>query len=163
MGVAEFYKENSSTYENPHELIIHSHLNQLIKSKDISQGKILDLCCGTGQVTNLLKSKGFRQITGIDPYTNVEYQKRTNCRAYNFDFRYIAQKGLPEKYDTIICSFALHLCPESLLPQVLWSLSQSCKKLIIISPNKKPDIKVFFEEIKVIKEQRVFSKVYKAL
>lgn len=163
MGVDRFYQENSNTYENPHEPIIHSHLNQLIRTGDISQGKILDLCCGTGQVTNFLKTKGFRQITGVDPYTNIEYQKRTNCRAYNFDFRYIAQKGLPEKYDVIICSFALHLCPESLLPQVLWALSQSCKKLIIISPNKKPKIKVFFEETNAVKDQRVFSKVYKAI
>lgn len=163
LGVAGFYKENSETYENPHEPIIHSHLEQLIRSKMIKQGSILDLCCGTGQVTTFLKSKGFRDITGIDPYTNIEYQKRTNCRAYNFDFKYIAQKGLPRKYDTIICSFALHLCPESLLPQVLWSLSQSCETLILISPNKKPVINVFFEEKRIIKSQRVFSKVYKVI
>lgn len=162
MGVEQFYKKNANTYENPHEPIIKSHLNQLIRSGELSRGKVLDLCCGTGQVTKHLQSQGFRDISGIDPFTNVEYQKRTNCRAYNYDFRYIAQKGLREKYDTIICSFALHLCPESLLPQVLWSLSQSCKKLIIISPNKKPEIKVFFRETKMIKEQRVFSKVYES-
>lgn len=160
IGVEAFYKKNADTYENPHEPIIHSHLNQLIKNKTINNGRILDLCCGTGQVSLFLKKQGFRNIEGVDPFTNMEYQKRTDLKAYSFDFKYIATKGLPKQYDTIICSFALHLCPESLLPQVLWQLSEATKTLIIISPNKKPDIGFPFSLVKEQKEQRVFCKIY---
>lgn len=162
-GVEKFYQDNAETYENPHEPIIHAHLNSCIRDKSLKNGRILDLCCGTGQVTKLLQKNGFRNIEGIDPFTNLEYQKRTGCVAYNFDFKYIATKGLPKQYDTIICSFALHLCPESLLPQVLWQLGESCKTLIILSPNKKPEIGFPFELVSNKKEQRVFTKIYQRI
>lgn len=161
LGVENFYKKNASTYENPHEPIIHSHLERCIRNGYISNDGILDLCCGTGQVTSFLQKRGFRNIEGIDPFTNIEYQKRTGCKAYNFDFKKIAVKGLDKNYKTIVCSFALHLCPESLLPQVLWQLGQSCEKLIIISPNKKPVIGFPFSIEKEFKDQRVFTKIYK--
>lgn len=161
LGVENFYKKNASTYENPHEPIIHSHLERCIRNGYISNDSVLDLCCGTGQVTSFLKQRGFRNVEGVDPFTNIEYQNRTGCKAYNFDFKKIAVNGLPKKYKTIICSFALHLCPESLLPQVLWQLGEACEKLIIISPNKKPVIGYPFSVENEFKEQRVFTKIYK--
>ena len=42
------------------------------------------------------------------------------------------------QYDSVICSFALHLCPESMLPTVLWNLSEVSDTLVVISPNKRP-------------------------
>ena len=163
LGVEAFYKKNSDSYENPHEKIVHYLLDIANKKGHIGKTKILDLCCGTGQVSNHLKKIGYSNIVGCDPFTNIEFQKRTNLKAYNYDFRYIAMKGLSEKYSTIICSFALHLAPASLLPQLLWQLSQSCEKLIIISPNKKPEIKNHFIEVDSFKDNRVICKIYESV
>jgi hypothetical protein len=44
-------------------------------------------------------------------------------------------------FDTIVCSYALHLAEESILPDLFWNLSLISKFLIIISPNNKPTLK----------------------
>lgn len=46
---------------------------------------------------------------------------------------------LKEEFDTVICSFALHLCEESMLPMLLWKLKEITSTLIVISPHKRPD------------------------
>ena len=45
-----------------------------------------------------------------------------------------------QKYDTIVCSYALHLCDSSKLPIVIYQLSLITNRLIVISPHKKPKI-----------------------
>lgn len=165
MGIENFYKSNADSYENPHERIIQTHLLSLIKNKTLTRNqKILDLCCGTGQVTSFLNKQSFHFIEGCDPYTNIEYQKRTNKKAYNFNFKQIGTGSISnKKYDVVICSFALHLCDKNLLPQVLFQLSLISKKLIIITPHKKPNIDVYWTEDKSYKINRVTTKVYSNL
>lgn len=161
-GVDGFYRENASTYENPHEAIIHSHLIHLERNGFIKNTSLLDLCCGTGQVSNFLKKRGYRKISGCDPYTNLEYTKRTGLKAFNFDFMKISCGALKgQKYDYVICSFALHLCPISILPNVLYALSEVAEKLIVISPHKKPEINQYWEEEHRFVSERVTTRVFK--
>jgi hypothetical protein len=54
-------------------------------------------------------------------------------------FKDIVNKGLPSyNFSCIICSFALHLCQPSMLPDLLWRLSEKSNFLVIISPSKFP-------------------------
>ena len=133
-GVDNYYKNNANTYGNPHIEIIHSLVNDIIS--DLRGLKLLDLCCGTGEITNILHDEN---IKGLDPYTFEVYMQRTNKYCYPFSFKDIAMGKLTENFDVIICSFGLHLCEKSLLPVVLWQLSRISDILIVITPNKNPD------------------------
>lgn len=137
VGVDEYYKENAYTYINPHEDIVHNLLDKAIENKLIGK-KVLDLCCGSGEVSRHLK-KIDCQIVGVDPYTYDSYQLKTGNKVLPYSFIDIALGKITEKFDTIICSFALHLCPKSLLPNLLWNLGQISNTLIVISPNKNPN------------------------
>lgn len=135
LGVEKYYMNHGEDYKNPHEKIIQRLVNEAILRNFVGD-KVLDLCCGSGEVTAVL---GDREITGVDPFTEVAYFKRTGRELLVLDFQDISNGKLVENYDTVICSFAMHLCPKSLLPSLLWQLGQISKTLIIITPNKKPN------------------------
>lgn len=143
LGVKQFYLKNGNTYRNPHEEIITKLINKA-KTECLIGNSVIDLSCGSGEVTLMLEN---RTVLGVDPYTAVAYKERTGNEALTFNFIEIAQGKLNEelrkkgykRFDTIICSFALHLCPKSLLYSLLWQLKEIATDLIIISPNKKPD------------------------
>ena len=65
-----------------------------------------------------------------------------------------------KKYDTIICSFALHLCEETMLNMVLYQLSLIANRLIIITPHKRPEINSWWEEVYREKTNKVTLRVY---
>lgn len=138
LGVDEFYKEYGNEYTNPHADIIKKLLT------DIDAGDyILDLCCGSGEVTRCFPDK---HIIGCDPYTHELYKKLTNREVLTFSFKDIALGALAEySFDTVICSFALHLCEESMLNSVLFQLAMIARKLIILTPHKRPYIKNYWK------------------
>lgn len=154
-GVDNFYKTIGNNYVNPHEKKIVYLLNQL----NLKGSKVLDLSAGTGLVSNNILA---RQIVGSEPYLREEYIKNTGNFCYDFDFDDIALGKLSEHFDTIICSFALHLCPISKLPNVLFELSLITDKLVILTPNKRPTIKLFFDKISEIEYERVRMRIYKS-
>jgi hypothetical protein len=92
-------------------------------------------------VTNYLKSIGFENIYGVDPYFQDIYQKKTKKECHKKNFKEVVLSSDLKECDIIICSFALHLCEKSLLPQLLFKLSQIGKELVIITPHKNPVIK----------------------
>ena len=159
IGVTEFYKKYGDTYSNPHEKTIHKHL-LLILNQFNKNDKILDLCCGSGEVSLFLYNKGFNNISGIDPYTKQNYIDRTGLKCSGMDFSDLSTKGLTEQYNTIICSFAMHLCPKSYLPNLLYQLSLVTHNLIIISPHKKPEINHYFTLSKTQYIDNVYLKIY---
>ena len=136
LGVDDFYRKHQEDYSNPHIKIVQELIHIGVE-KGYINGKILDLCCGSGEVTSSLD--GF-EITGLDPYTAPVYHKKTGKNALEYTFKDIAMGKLEGmKFDTIICSFALHLCEESMLSRVLWGLGEISKCLIILTPHKRPD------------------------
>jgi hypothetical protein len=137
IGVEVFYSSGMA-YENQHarqveDLIRRNHLALQLES-------VLDLACGNGLVTSSLQSLGYSNIIGIDPFLNTEYTKRTGCICHKLSFKDIITKGFDYNFSCIICSFALHLCDKSMLPNLLWRLSDISNKLVIISPSKFPII-----------------------
>jgi SAM-dependent methyltransferase len=137
IGVENYYKKHSKDYRNPHEKIVHKLL-EIAENKNYIGRNVIDLCCGSGEVTLGLKQYNHK-ITGVDPYTNLAYYNRTGCKAINLSFKDIVRGKLKEHCDTIICSFALHLCEKSMLPFLLYRLGEITDTLIIISPHKRPD------------------------
>lgn len=135
LGVEEFYKKEGDNYRNPHENTIKKLIIEA-ENRNLIGDSIIDSCCGFGEITMLM---GDRDIIEIDPFTTSAYSKRTGKQALNYSFKDIAKGKLTLSCDTIICSFALHLCPLSLLHPVLWHLKDCSKRLIVISPNKRPD------------------------
>jgi predicted nicotinamide N-methyase len=137
MGVDNYYSSNIN-YQNPHapeiiELIKRNHLTLSLK-------RVLDLACGTGLVTTTLQKLGYSEIIGIDPFLYKEYTISTGCKSYNMSFKDIVRDGIQNDFSCIICSFALHLCERSLLPDLIWRLSERSDSLIVISPSKFPII-----------------------
>lgn len=155
-GVDNFYA-NCEDYENPHFAIIKGLLSEENLSEDL---KILDLCCGSGQVTRCLPRC---DVVGCDPYLKDQYVKATgnDCYAFSFD-DIIAGKLTGKAFDMIICSFALHLCEMEKLPILLYQLSRITRELIIITPHKRPEVKDFFTMIDERIESRVRLRRYRS-
>jgi len=158
----EYYKRNSDDYINPHVNIINKCLNKL--TDYIRFDSVLDLSCGGGEVTSELIKMGFDNIVGSDPYTCNLYQKNTGKNCFKISFDDILKGDIKNKYDLIVCSFALHLCDESKLPILLYQLSLRCKWLVIISPNKRPIIKdnLGFRILSQYEVERVKVRIYRS-
>jgi hypothetical protein len=143
LGVDDFYKQIGNDYNNPHLPDIKECIIKIKEEyKDISLNNVLDLSSGLGEVSNILMELGFINIIGCDPYLYNEYKNKFNKECLNFDFVDIQQGKLNKyKFDTVICSYAMHLADKTILAEMLWNLSLISKNLIILSPNNNPIIK----------------------
>ena len=157
-GVDTFYKLHSHDYENPHIDIIENLLTIAREEWNI-HGNILDLCCGSGEVSNVFKECN---VDGIDPYTKELYEANTNNRCIQMTFKDIVENGIGKRYDFVICSYAMHLCEKSMLPMLLYRICEVSDNLIIITPHKKPKCSGdFFREVSRIKKERSTIILYK--
>lgn len=156
LGVDQFYSDHPYDYVNHHTKPIINHLNSL---QDLfsDSNSILDLCCGDGLVTKHLSNQ-YKHLTfmGIDPYLNQRYENEAGFPCLDWDFLKLSKEIIPKQFDVIVCSFALHLCPNTMLSQVLFNLSQVSNNLIIISPHKKPSIDQFW----TLYEHSTFDRVH---
>lgn len=141
-GVEGYYTQFGADYRNPHEPIIREVLQEAIRRWQLDLSRVLDLACGSGEVTLLLQEQGCQQIDGVDPHTGEAYLSRTNQQAEAIGFEQIAAGALARRrYSLIICSFAMHLIDESWLPALLAQLGLISSRLLIITPHKRPEIK----------------------
>jgi SAM-dependent methyltransferase len=77
---------------------------RLIKDNLSDKSRILDLCCGTGQVAQVLHERGYR-IEGIDGSEKMLEYARQNAPGVEFiagDARNFTAK---RKYDAVLCMF----------------------------------------------------------
>eukprot|EP01084_Bolivina_argentea_P316030 547709_1 len=185
MGVQNYYIQHGNDYRNPHEIKINYALNKLLFNNDnkwikqIDFSYILDLCCGSGEMTIYLqnylqKSKQHKtdnniKIDAIDPYTDIAYFNRTGIKAYKYNFEDI-QNGIlwelnSKYYSLIICSYALHLCKLSRLSSVCYCMSMIGKKLLIITPHKRPiiDKKMGWNLLYENVDQKVRIRLYESI
>jgi SAM-dependent methyltransferase len=139
LGVEGYYSTHGSSYRNPHEKQIHALLETMLPHLDLSN--VLDLACGSGEVTIKLLEHG-ATVSGMDPYTQQAYLARTGLTAEQHSFEDIAGGSLAGRgYSLVVCSFAMHLCEPSRLPNLVYNVAQISPKLLILSPHKRPRFK----------------------
>lgn len=137
-GIVPFYQKHGGTYSNPHVKDIRKCINVVFSMWKPPMNKVLDLACGSGEITSHIKADN---ITGIDPYTQEAYFKSTGKTALPYSFEDIISGAIQDhSYDLIICSFAMHLLETSRLPALCYALAQVSKNLLILTPHKKPII-----------------------
>ncbi|MBN1160419.1 MAG: class I SAM-dependent methyltransferase [Dehalococcoidales bacterium] len=68
------------------------------------RGKILDLCCGTGQLAKVLTEKGYK-VTGIDGSANQIKYARKNAPGARFIIADARDFKLPPEYDAVLSTF----------------------------------------------------------
>ncbi|MDJ1183239.1 class I SAM-dependent methyltransferase [Roseofilum casamattae] len=164
-GVEEFYEEYGAFYRNPHEGAIAKVLVQSVQDLPRDGLPILDLACGSGEVTLVLRQLGYLGIEGIDPYTQEAYYQRTGQEAKGYRFEQIEQGILlGQYYGLIVCSFALHLVELSRLPGVAYQLSLIGDRLLIVTPHKRPELRSSWgwELVQEFCLDRVRSRLYQS-
>lgn len=140
-GVAEFYRTQGAEYRNPHEPAIREAIKLAVARWPLDLSHVLDLACGSGEATLVLRELGAAQVEGIDPYTGAAYLERTGQPAEPLTFEDIAAGALADRpYSLIVCSYALHLIEESRLPLLCYRLAEISPALLIVTPHKRPQI-----------------------
>lgn len=124
---------------------------------DVSSYRLFDLAAGSGEATLAAQDWFSRRrpeiapkllVSACDPYTHDLYTTRTGFPCGKQSFRDIQVDGLAveegrsnNKYDVIVCSFALHLCPASEVFGLLYTLSRAAKWLVVLAPHKRPEVR----------------------
>lgn len=141
-GARQFYERSGGRYRNPHEPAIERVLHAAVAKWSPDLSRVLDLACGSGEVTLVLRSLGARTVEGIDPFTAEAYRERTKAEAERFSFEDITAGALAgRRYNLIVCSFALYLVEPSRLPTLMHQLSRVADSLLILTPHKRPVLK----------------------
>lgn len=164
VGVDDFYKKIGGEYRNPHFNDIRKSLKKINEKKLVDFSDVLDLSCGTGEVTTILNELGYYNVEGLDPYLCNFYEKNTGYKCLEYSFMDIKKGVLNDKnYSTIVCSYALHLADESLLSDIFWNLSLISKYLVIITPNRKPNVsQISWEDIDSFSIGKSKTKIYRS-
>lgn len=164
-GVERYYKKNGDRYENPHFPQIQALLLQ--NQERIDYAGVLDFCCGSGEVSQVLVAMGYPLPQASDPYTQKAYRKNFDQKCWNFSFEDVIKGKLTGQFSSIICSFAMHLCPEKQLYPLVYQLFQCTAQLIIITPHKRPELEsldgvelIFTDFALTERGKKVFLKSY---
>jgi SAM-dependent methyltransferase len=181
IGVDIFYQTFGQIYKNPHFPYIQTLLTQ--NKHRIDYSRVLDLSSGGGEVALVLRELGFDNTIGCDPYTKNLFEKNTGLKCFDFSFediingKWLSQLrgyfneedfNLNEKYfSSIICSFAMHLCPEKQLYPLVQQLFLTTENIVIITPHKRPELEklsnttlLFSDFTLTDKGKKVFLKSY---
>lgn len=165
LGVGDYYETHGDDYVNPHEFSVHQALEAALGTWQLDLSHVLDLACGSGEVTLPLLAKGAGRVDGIDPYTGKAYRRRTGQRAERFTFEQIGAGALSgRRWSLIVCSYALHLVPPSRLPTLCWQLAGLTPQLLVLTPHKRPDIasQWQWDLVGEIYEDRVRARLYRS-
>lgn len=165
-GVTAYYQEEGAHYQNPHFTQIRTLL--LKNQHRIDYTRVLDFCCGSGEVSQVLAELGFNNTQASDPFTLAAYQQHfaKECWPHSFN-DVIRGKMIGHRFSSIICSFAMHLCPKKQLYPLVFKLFQCTSQIVIITPHKRPvlenlaGVQLAFEDISLTKKgKKVKLKAY---
>lgn len=137
-GAEGYYRAHADTYANPHFPEVKTLLERNASRFDAA--RVLDFAAGGGEVTQVLQGLGLNNIVGCDPFTFRLYTQNTGRPCWQLSFKDVIKNGLPEQFSVLVCSFALHLCPEKELFSLCWNLFQAAPLLIVLTPHKRPEL-----------------------
>jgi SAM-dependent methyltransferase len=144
-GASGFYERTGGSYANPHEKAVAVGIGLAHGAWPdlwLPGASILDLCCGSGEVTAALVGLGVVAdgIVASDPYTGEAFRARHGRDVdATWTFADIAGGALEGRsFDVVICSYALHLCEASWLPLVCVALARTTRTLLVVTPHKRP-------------------------
>src|SRR5258708_1954892 len=147
-GARGYYEQFGAQYRNPHELAVRRTLHAAVAAWNLDLTRVLDLACGSGEVTLTLRDdlakqdRGATAIDGVDPFTGAAYQARTGQPAEGLSFEAIASGALEgRRYSLVVCSYALHLLDASRLPRLAYQLSRIAGALLVLTPHKRPHLR----------------------
>jgi hypothetical protein len=142
-GATEYYRAHGATYRNPHEPIVRALIQQAAHDFPFNRSAgVLDLAAGSGEATLALRELGCTSIDALDPFTGQAYSERTGQHCESISFEEVARGVLASRrYELCVCSFALHLAPNSVLPNLCFQLALICKTLWVLTPHKRPHLK----------------------
>jgi len=143
LGPQAYYDTHKADYRNPHEPVIVKLLGQWhAQHAPPADATMLDLACGSGEITRYFQQLGYRNLSGIDPYTGPAYAARTGLEAAALSFSDIADGRLEGgRFDYIFCSFALLLAEPSRLPVLCHRLAEAGGHMVVLTPHKRPEIR----------------------
>ncbi len=108
MSIYDAYDPFASAYQRHWGAMVGdrwlSRIEELVLREIPVQGRILDLCCGTGELTAALAERGYR-VRGLDGSTNMlELARQTspNAAFLHADAR---EFSLTEEFDGCLCMF----------------------------------------------------------
>ncbi len=164
-GVTNYYLQQGGEYNNPHFPQIEA---LLIKNEHrIDYKRVLDFCCGSGEVSVVIEHLGYPPPVACDPYTKEAFTKRTGRTCESWSFESVVKGELKGDYSAVICSFAMHLCPEEQLFPLAYQLFQHTGLLVILTPHKRPVLEKFegiylaFDDHELTQRgKKVFLKAY---
>jgi hypothetical protein len=141
-GSEGYYKNNALAYQNPHEPQVRELILRNIGKIDYTRA--LDLCAGGGEVSKIWHELGHNDFLACDAYTYELYEQnlQRSCYQYSFDNFLRNKFSFPHTFSTIVCSFALHLCPEDWLFNVTENLFAYSPEIVIITPHKRPELEL---------------------
>jgi 2-polyprenyl-3-methyl-5-hydroxy-6-metoxy-1,4-benzoquinol methylase len=141
-GAQGFYERFGARYRNPHEWAVRQTLQAAVTTWSLDLSRVLDLACGSGEVTLALRELGALAVAGVDPYTGAAYLARTGQNAETLSFESIAAGALEgRRYSLVVCSYALHLLEPSRLPRLAYQLSRTAAALLVLTPHKRPHLR----------------------
>lgn len=138
LGVETYYREEGGEYHNPHfpqirQLLLHNRHR-------IDFRHCLDFCCGSGEVSKVLLEMGFPLPLASDPYTMEAYRRNFDAECHTWSFDDVVKGKAEGSFSAVICSFAMHLCPEKKLYPLTRQLLGMSPQLVVITPHKRPDL-----------------------
>ncbi len=166
-GVTNYYLQQGAEYSNPHFPQIQALLTK--NEHRIDYSRVLDFCCGSGEVSVVIEKMGHAPTTASDPYTQEAFFRRMERTCLDWSFEEVIKGELTGDYSAVICSFAMHLCPEDQLFPLTYQLFQHTRLLVIITPHKRPEleklegISLAFDDYELTeKGKKVFLKAYES-
>lgn len=165
-GVGEHYATHGASYRNPHASIIVGAVRLAFERFLLDASDALDLSAGAGELTLAIRAaRPNASIVATDPYTSAAYESQVGQPCERFSFEQIAAGALRDRRFSLVgCSFAMHLCPPSLLPALAIDLAQRSPQLLILTPHKRPVIRDAWgwRPVGEFVEQRVRVRLYES-
>ncbi|MCL4338821.1 class I SAM-dependent methyltransferase [Patescibacteria group bacterium] len=130
------YYEKMSKYEDTRDFQLHKDCVKIIEQFINKSDRIMDIGCSTGHLLYLLKTDGFKNLSGVDPAPRCkEMAKKKYGITVETNDLFNLKSGT-KKYDFLILSAVLeHLDKVTLAIHILGSLINDGGKIFICVPD----------------------------